>query len=91
MRVMLQNSETGLFYAGPDHWTSDTVVAIDFESIPHAVETYKHERVAFASIMVLEGPSLGKAPISMGDEDQSGIESAEPRDRTGAERSRSFR
>ncbi len=68
MRVMLQNSETGLFYAGPNDWTTDTMQAIDFESVPHAVEAYKAERVAFAAIMVDNGPSLGGSPFSLPDE-----------------------
>jgi hypothetical protein len=65
---MLQNSETGLFYAGPNHWTRDTLQAIDFESIPHAVEAYKRERVAFAALMVDDGPCLGRPPLSLPDE-----------------------
>ncbi len=68
MRVMLQNSETGLFYAGPSNWTSDVLHAVDFESVSHAVEAYKHERVAFAAIMVDHGPSLGRQPFAMPDE-----------------------
>ncbi len=73
MRVMLQNSETGLFYAGPNKWTSDTVHAIDFASVPHAVEAYKHERVAFASIMMDDGPSIGQVPISLPDQDEATV------------------
>ncbi len=68
MRVMLQNAETGLFYAGPNDWTKDMVRAVDFESVSHAVEAYKHERVAFASIMVDNGPSLGHPPFNLPDE-----------------------
>ncbi len=68
MRVMLQNSETGLYYAGPNDWTNDTLHAIDFESVSHAVEAYKHERVAFATIMVDHGPSIGKRPFPLPDE-----------------------
>ncbi len=56
MKVMLQNSETGLLYAGRNSWTAETVKALDFHSVTNAVEAYKSERLAFAAIFVQEGP-----------------------------------
>lgn len=32
MRVLLHNTQTGLFYAGPKDWTDDPAQAVDFKS-----------------------------------------------------------
>ena len=31
MRVLLHNTQTGLFYAGPKDWTDDAAQALDFK------------------------------------------------------------
>ena len=37
MRTLLRNRITGLYFKGPDQWTSDPVAALDFKLIDRAV------------------------------------------------------
>ena len=37
MRTLLRNRITGLYFQGPDQWTSDPVAALDFKMIDRAV------------------------------------------------------
>jgi hypothetical protein len=53
MRTLLRNTATGLFFQGPDKWTSDPVEALDFKMIDRAlnfVETWslRDMELAFA-------------------------------------------
>ena len=38
MRTLLRNTATGLYFQGPDKWTSDPAQARDFKLIDRAVE-----------------------------------------------------
>jgi hypothetical protein len=38
MRTLLRNRVTGLYFQGPDQWTSDPVAALDFKMIDRAVK-----------------------------------------------------
>jgi hypothetical protein len=38
MRTLLRNRVTGLYFQGPDKWTSDPVAALDFKMIDRAVK-----------------------------------------------------
>ncbi len=57
MRVLLQNSETKLYFAGPNEWTDDATKAVNFEHIDRASQTYAAENLAYAEI-VLEPEGL---------------------------------
>jgi hypothetical protein len=53
MRTLLRNTATGLYFQGPDMWTSDPGEARDFKMIDRAldfIETWrlKHMELAFA-------------------------------------------
>jgi hypothetical protein len=53
MRTLLRNTATGLFFQGPDQWTSDPAAARDFKMIDRAlsfVDTWRLQNmeVAFA-------------------------------------------
>ena len=53
MRTLLRNTATGLFFQGPDQWTSDPAKALDFKMIDRAldfIETWslKDMELAFA-------------------------------------------
>jgi len=37
MRTLLRNTATGLFFQGPDQWTSDPAAALDFKMIDRAL------------------------------------------------------
>jgi hypothetical protein len=44
MRTLLRNTATGLYFQGPDQWTSDPTSAQDFKMIDRAlnfIETWK--------------------------------------------------
>jgi hypothetical protein len=38
MRTLLRNTATGLYFQGPDKWTSDPAQARDFKMIDRAIE-----------------------------------------------------
>jgi len=38
MRTLLRNTTTGLFFQGPDRWTSDPAKALDFKLIDRAID-----------------------------------------------------
>jgi hypothetical protein len=53
MRTLLRNAATGLFFEGPDKWTSDPAEALDFKMIDRALDfidtwSLKDMEVAFA-------------------------------------------
>ena len=37
MRTLLRNTATGLYFQGPDKWTSDPAQALDFKMIDRAI------------------------------------------------------
>jgi hypothetical protein len=53
MRTLLRNTATGLYFEGPDKWTSDPAEALDFKMIDRALDfidtwSLKDMEVAFA-------------------------------------------
>ena len=38
MRTLLRNTATGLFFQGPDRWTSNPAEALDFKMIDRALD-----------------------------------------------------
>lgn len=52
MRVLLQNSETKLYFAGPNEWTDDSTKAVNFEHIDRASQIYASENLAYAEIVL---------------------------------------
>jgi hypothetical protein len=38
MRTLLRNTATGLYFQGPDKWTSDPADALDFKMIDRAID-----------------------------------------------------
>ena len=38
MRTLLRNTATGLYFGGPDKWTSDPSQALDFKMIDRAIQ-----------------------------------------------------
>lgn len=38
MRTLLRNTATGLYFEGPDKWTSDPARALDFKMIDRAID-----------------------------------------------------
>ncbi len=52
MRVLLQNTETKLYFAGPNEWTEDAAKAVNFEHIDRASQVYTSENLAYAEIIL---------------------------------------
>jgi hypothetical protein len=53
MRTLLRNTATGLYFQGPDQWTSDPAAALDFKMIDRAINfiqtwSLKDMELAFA-------------------------------------------
>jgi hypothetical protein len=57
MRVLLQNTETKLYFVDTNEWTDDPLKATDFEEVEHAAEAYDTQDVAYAQIVVSSAPS----------------------------------
>jgi hypothetical protein len=55
MRVLLQNTETRLYFIDTDEWTDDPLKAKDFEEVERAEDTYDAEDLAYARIVVEPG------------------------------------
>jgi hypothetical protein len=51
MRTLLRKVSSGLYFQGPDHWTTDPAEGLNFKSIDRALEfvrTYKLDGVEIA-------------------------------------------
>lgn len=59
MRVLLRSTETGLFYAGPDQWTSRHAEAKDFEETARALDAAAATRTtALELLMAFDEPAF---------------------------------
>jgi hypothetical protein len=65
MRVLLQNTETKLYFIDTDQWTDDPLKATDFGEVELAVDVYHRHDLAYAQIVVepVSRPS-GNADLS---------------------------
>ena len=52
MRILLQNTETKLYFAGPNEWTADNSKAVNFEHIDRASQVYNTENLDYAEIVL---------------------------------------
>lgn len=51
MKTLLRKIPSGLYFRGPDQWTSNPIEALDFQSIDHALQfirTWKLQEVELA-------------------------------------------
>jgi hypothetical protein len=55
MRVVLQNTETRLYFIDTDQWTDDPFEAKDFEDVERAADAYDAQDLAYARIVVEPG------------------------------------
>ena len=63
MRVLLQNTETKLYFISPDEWTNDPLKATDFEEVEVAAEAYHSKDVAYAQIVLEPGLASGRPQL----------------------------
>ncbi len=54
MKVLLQDTQTKLYYAGPGRWIKERSEAYDFERIERAAQAYDSENYPFAEILIEE-------------------------------------
>ena len=52
MRVLLQNTETKLYFINANEWTEDPLKATDFEEVEQAAQVYHIQDLAYARIVV---------------------------------------
>jgi len=72
MKVLLQDTQTKLFYAGPGRWVKERAEAFDFERIDRAAQAYDTENYPFAEILVEEQgtsvrPAASEAGLTLSD------------------------
>jgi hypothetical protein len=60
MRVLLQNTETKLYFIEADQWTDDPLRATDFEEVEQAAHVYHTHHLAYAQIVIHPGASSAK-------------------------------
>jgi hypothetical protein len=52
MRVLLRQTKTSVYYAGPDQWATDAKQARDFEEVDRAIQVQRQERLANVEIVL---------------------------------------
>ena len=52
MRVLLQNTETKLYFIGANEWTNDPAKATDFQEVETAAQIYHTQDLTYARIVV---------------------------------------
>lgn len=52
MRVLLRNTRTGLFYAGPDQWTEERSEAQDFEATDRALDIVSEAKLKTVEVLM---------------------------------------
>lgn len=64
MRVLLQNTETKLYFIGQNEWTNDPLKATDFEQVESAAEAYHTQDLAYAQIVLEPGLPAARPQMS---------------------------
>jgi hypothetical protein len=65
MKVFLRNTETGLFYAGPDEWTGEHSHALDFHGPDAALDTVTKSKVSTMELVVHFEESCFDLPLKI--------------------------
>jgi hypothetical protein len=52
MKVLLRHTQTGLFYAGSDHWTDDHSEAVDFEATDRALDHVSEAKLQAMEVLM---------------------------------------
>jgi hypothetical protein len=52
MKVLLRNTQTGLFYAGPEQWTHQQTEATDFEAPDRALDQVSHGKLSGVEVVI---------------------------------------
>jgi hypothetical protein len=58
MKILLRNTQTGLFYVGPDQWTKHDPEAFDFEQTDLALDAVRDAKLkSIEVLMKFENPA----------------------------------
>ncbi len=52
MKVLLRNTQTGLFYVGPDQWTQERSEALDFEATDRAIDKVSEAKLNAMEVLM---------------------------------------
>ncbi len=63
MRVLLQNTETNLYFISPLEWTDDPLKATDFGEVEIAAEAYHSKDLAYAQIVIEPGLASSRPQV----------------------------
>ncbi len=70
MKILLRSTQTGLFYAGPDHWTGNGPEAFDFQQTDLALDTVRDSKLkGIELLMKFEDPEF-EIPLTIVDPGQ---------------------
>ncbi len=64
MKVLLQDTQTKLYYAGPGRWVKERQEALDLEKIERAAQAYDTENYPFAEILVEDNDTNLHLPVA---------------------------
>ena len=64
MRVLLQNTETKLYFIIPNEWTNDPLKATDFEEIENAEHVYLTQDLTYAQIILEPGSAPARPQVA---------------------------
>jgi hypothetical protein len=65
MRVLLRNTQTGLFYAGPDQWTQERSEALDFEATDRALDRVSQAKLQAMEVLMHFDDSHFEIPLTI--------------------------
>lgn len=71
MKILLRNTQTGLFYVAPNQWTSNHPEAFDFGKTHLALDAVRDSQLKGIEVLVkFENPSF-EIPLTIVDSGQS--------------------
>jgi len=65
MKVLLRNTQTGLFYAGSEQWTEDQSVATDFEGPDRALDQVSESNLETVEVVIHFEDTLFDIPLTI--------------------------
>ena len=70
MKILLRNTQTGLFYAGPDQWTKNHPEAFDFEQTDLALDAVRDAKLQGIELLVKFEDPCFEIPLKIVDAGQ---------------------
>jgi hypothetical protein len=65
MKVFLRNTQTGLFYAGPDQWTDEHSQAVEFEGPSFALDRVSESKLEAVEVIIHFEESVFDIPLKI--------------------------